>query len=193
MTEEIQRQQETSVLDRPDTVVRLFLGLPVPESVKSKIRQTAENHFGKYFAQLIPEERWHVTLFFFGNVHNHAQYIGRLSQALPQAFVPTVSVTHLGRGARREQLWAFIQPTPGLLALREALDIRLRKIHFPRPVGNRTFRPHISLAQFYPVVQGMGMADVPCQTAYAVKEAYLYQSTVPHEGPRYSIIATIPF
>src|SRR5687768_16160184 len=165
----------TSVLDRPDTVARLFLGLEVPDATKTRLVEVTQKHFGQYFDKLIPTERWHLTLFFFGDVRNHAQYLGRLKQGLPQAFVPTVSITHIGRGAQRDQLWAYVTPTPALLSLREALSERLRKIHFPRPGEFRTFKPHIHLANFYPAVRGMGIADAPFPSAYAISEAYLYE------------------
>jgi len=186
-----QHSPSASVLDRPDTVARLFLALPVPESVCTRLAEAAQAHFGQYFDRLIPAERWHVTLFFFGEVRNHAQYLGRLKAPLSQAFVPTISLTHIGRGAARDQLWAHITPTPALLTLRESLAERLRKIHFPRPAEFRTFKPHIHLANFYPTVRGMGLADTPFSSAYAVSEAYLYQSILSHEGPTYTKLATI--
>lgn len=182
-----------SVLDRPDTKAKLFLGLAIPEAVGQRLKELTEQHFGKYVGNIVPTERMHVTLFFFGEVLNHAQYVGRLQQPLPQTFVPTVSITHIGRGATRDQLWAGLQPSAGLLALRNALDERLLKSRFPRPVGRKTFTPHIKLGTFYPAVRGIGLADVASPVAFAVREAHLYKSTLSHEGPTYTIEATIPF
>lgn len=173
-------------------MARLFLGLGVPEGVRQRLAAAAQTHFQKYFAKLAPEENWHMTLFFFGNVRNHAQYLGRLQLPLPQAFVPTVSITHIGRGMKRDQLWAYVTPTAGFMALREALDERLRKIHFPRPVAMGKYVPHIRLANFYPVVRSMGIADTPVPAAYSVQEAYLYKSELTPERARYDIEATIP-
>ena len=182
-----------SVLDRPDTVARLFLGLPVPLLMRTKLAEAARQHFGTYFGALLPEENWHLTLFFFGDVKNHAQYLGRLQQPLPQAFVPTISLTHLGRGAQRHQLWAYVNPTPALLSLRENLSERLRKIHFPLPIDSKKFIPHIHLANFYPTVSGLGLADVSLPAVYATQEAHLYQSTSTPQGSHYDAIATIAF
>lgn len=183
-----------TALDRPDTLARLFLGFSVPEGIRGKLREIAQRSFGDYFDTFLPEENWHLTLFFFGEVRNHAQYLGRLQQRLPQAFVPTFSITHLGRGAQRDQLWAFVTPTPALLTLRDNLDERLRKIHFPRPVPARKFVPHIHLADFYPTVRGMGLADVPVGLAYASSEAHLYQSSLHSktQGRLYAKLAAIP-
>lgn len=180
-----------SVLDRPDTMARLFLGFSVPEHIRAKLQEVARSHFGSYFGQFIPEQTWHITLFFFGEVRNHAQYIPRLKQPLPQAFVPTISLTHLGRGERRDQLWAYVMPTPPLLALRAAVDERLRKIHFPRPIGIRKFTPHIHVANFYPTVSGLGVADAPAPAVFATQEVYLYKSTFTSQKSHYDIETTI--
>ncbi len=181
-----------SVLNRPDTVARLFLGFSVPASIRAKLQAGARTHFGNYFNEFVPEENWHITLFFFGEVHNHSQYLPRLKQPLPQTFVPTISFTHLGRGGQRDQLWAYVALTPALRALREALDERLRKIHFPRPVGVRKFAPHIHLANFYPTVSGLGVADAPALAAYATQEVHLYKSTLTPKGSVYDIETTVP-
>ncbi|MEK7557235.1 MAG: RNA 2',3'-cyclic phosphodiesterase [Patescibacteria group bacterium] len=192
MADEMSREP-VSVLDRPDTVARLFLGVSVPEPVKTRLQETAKSSFGQYIERIVPAEQWHLTLFFFGDVRNHAQYLGRLTLPLKEAFVPTITISHIGRGKARDQLWAYVNPTPALLNLREALNERLRKIHFPRPVEFRSFHPHIRLAKFYPVVRRLGIADVPHRTAYAIREAYLYRSTLAPHGSTYTIEATIPF
>lgn len=182
-----------SVLDRPDTVARLFLGLSVPTTLSQKLKEGAKQHFGQYFGEFLPEENWHITLFFFGDVKNPEQYLGRLKQPLPQAFVPTISITHIGRGAERHQLWAYVNPTPALLVLRDNIHERLRKIHFPHAIGNPKFVPHIHLANFYPTVSGLGVADVALPAVYSTQEAHLYQSTRTKTGSHYDVISTINF
>lgn len=182
-----------SVLDRPNTKARLFLGLGIPETIGLRLKALAEQHFDKYVGNIVPIDRMHVTLFFFGEVLNHAQYVGRLQRPLPQTFVPTVSITHIGRGEVRDQLWAFVQPSASLLALRNALDERLLKSRFPRPVERKTFAPHIKLGTFYPAVRGVGLADVASPVVFAIRAAHLYKSTLSHEGPTYTIEATVPF
>lgn len=180
-----------SVLDRPDTTVRLFLGFSIPEHIRAKLQEAARSHLGNYFGQFIPEQNWHITLFFFGEVRNHAQYLPRLKQPLPQAFVPTISLTHLGRGGQRDQLWAYVTLTPALLALRAAVNERLQKIHFPRPIGVQKFTPHIHVANFYPTVSGLGVADAPAPMVFAAQEVYLYKSTRTPQGSNYDVETTI--
>lgn len=170
---------------------RLFLGLPVPASAREKIKAIAGPPYKQYFENFVPDENWHLTLFFFGEVKNPSQYFGYLKLPLPQAFTPTVSLTHIGRGKQRDQLWAFAQPTTSLLALRQALGARLQKVHFPRAVNRNIFVPHIRLANFFPIVSGMGLADTAAGVAYAVQEAYLYKSEPTPQGSKYTILAAI--
>lgn len=171
----------------------MFLGLGVPEHVRERLKEEARRSFGNYFKDFVPEENWHLTLFFFGDIKNPEQYLPRLKQPLPQAFVPTISITHIGRGAKRDQLWAYVNPTAGFLSLRDSLDERLRKIHFPRPVQERKYIPHLRLATFYPTVSGLGVTDVGIQLAYATQEAYLYRSISTNSQVRYERATTIPF
>lgn len=182
-----------SVLDRPDTMARLFLGVPVPEAARTRLQEIARQQFGQYVGSWVEDAKLHLTLFFFGEVKNHAQFLGRLSAPLSQAFVPTVSITHIGRGAVRDQLWAYATPTAGLLALRSAVDERLRKIHFPHEAGRKKFTPHVNIGTFYPAVRGIGLADVASPVVFAVREAHLYRSELTHEGSTYTIEATVPF
>lgn len=180
-----------SVLDRADTKARLFLALPVPAQARARLLEAAARNFSTTIEALTQEQNLHVTLFFFGEVKNHAQYLGWLKQGLPQAFVPTVTITHIGRGAAREQLWAYVTPTAGLMALRESLNEKLRKIHFPRPIQAHKFTPHIRLATLLPVARGMGIADVAAPMTFAVPEAHLYKSELSHVGPTYHIECSI--
>ena len=184
-----------SLLATPDRVARMFIGLPVPEQTRGKLAEIARGRYGEYFEKLVPEGNWHMTLFFLGNVRNPGQYIGRLEQPMPQTFVPTLTLTHIGRGEPRDQLWAYGLPAKGLLDLRAAIGKRLGKIRFPHPVGAKKFTPHIRLANMYPTVRSMGVADTPVREAYAIREAYLYSSSnkASHVGSQYTIEATIRF
>lgn len=180
-----------SILDRPDTTASVFLGLPVPAAAREKLKVMAGSPYQQYFEKFVPDENWHLTLFFFGEVKNPEQYLGYLKRPLPQAFTPTIAITHIGRGKQRDQLWAFAQPTTSLLTLRQALGMRLQKVHFPRAVERNQFMPHIRLANFFPIVSGLGLADTTAPVAYAVQEAYLYKSEPTPTGSKYVPLAAI--
>lgn len=134
-----------------------------------------------------------MTLLFLGEVKNHQQYLGRLQQPMRLAFVPTVSVTYVGRGKNRDQLWAYINPTSNLQTVRSELRERLRSMRFPLQPDNKPFVPHIRLASFYPMARSLGIADVPAPLTFTTSEAYLYKSVL-EEGkpPKYTVETTIP-
>lgn len=190
----------SSVMDRTeqkgakDQVVRMFIGLPVPERARAPILEAAQTYFPQYLEKFIASSDWHVTLAFLGDIVNPTQYLGRLSRPLPQAFVPTVSVTHIGRGLQRNQLWAYIQPSQSLTQLRAELLERLGEIRFPTPhrLRQERFVPHIRIAKFYHMARPLGMSDAAVMTTFAVHALSVYRSELHPEGAQHSALATIP-
>lgn len=172
---------------------RLFLGLPVPEHV---VRQTqaAFPSYAHVIEREVPAEKWHVTLIWLDEVENPAQYHSRLRKPLPQSFMPTVQLTHLGRGRQRTQLWAYAEASAVLLNIRTQLMDRLRVMRFPVPTEekHRPFVPHITCAHLFESIGGVGLADTPLVTSFSVKEVLLYRSTLAPHGSHYTVETHIP-
>lgn len=175
-----------------DTMTRLFIGIPISESVSEGLSTVLREQFPQYVEKEVPRENLHMTLFFLGEVKNHLQYVGRLKESLNLSFVPTVSVTYMGRGKQRDQLWAYINPTSNLTMLRDSIRERLGSIRFPTPNDSYPFTPHIRLASFYPMARSLGIADVRVSESFSVREIYLYKSELGSDGATYSVEATIP-
>ncbi len=167
---------------------RLFLAVPIPEAVV-KVLERATHHYPQYIEKALPVENWHLTMVFLGEGENPAQYFGRLQKNLPQTFVPTVSLMHVGRGLQRSQLWAYAHPSTTLLNLRGQLVDRLKHMRFPLPHRDEPsdFVPHVHLADLFPMSRGIGMADYPVISSFAVKEVNLYRSRSTPQGVQYSI------
>ena len=181
-----------SLLDTPDTTARLFIGLAIPDKAKQAI-YTALRHYSDYTERKVPEENWHMTLVFLGDIENHKQYISRLSKPIPQAFMPAISLTHLGRGLQRKQLWTYANPTPAVVGLKKSVEDRLKKLRMPyKKEAERDFVPHIRVADMYDITSGIGIPDGVINETFTPKEAYLYQSQETPLGVRYTIEATIP-
>lgn len=175
----------------PDTEARLFLAIPIPPSADPAIARALE-HYPQYIESTIPRERWHLTLVWLGNVLNHAQYLSRLLKPLPQTFVPTISLTYVGRGLQRTQLWAYANPSPMLMAIRTSLLDRLKAMRFQLPPSYRAaYVPHVHLADLFPMARGVGLADAPATTTFAVPAVHLYQSHRAGNSTRYSLEGTI--
>lgn len=134
----------------------------------------------------MPENQLHLTLLFLGEVANPQQYMSRLMKVMPQTFVPTVTLTHVGRGLERNRLWAYAHPSTILLNVREQLIARLRTMRFPFPKNiHRNFVPHITLAKLYPMAGGIGLADTACPLTYTVETVDLWRSIPRHGQAQY--------
>lgn len=182
-----------TLLDTPDTHARLFIGLPVPASAQEVIEGALEN-YRQYLEGTVPKQNWHLTLLFLGEVLNHKQYVSRLTKPLPQAFVPAVSLTHLGRGLKRDQLWAYATATGTLQTVRQTLIARAKAMRMPLPPRTEKdeFTPHITIARLLNVSRQLGLPDSVAATTFTAKEAYLYQSHADSRGVRYTVEGTIP-
>lgn len=163
--------------DEPVPSARIFIATPVPTQVVQAV-QAALPEYQPYTERVVEASRWHLTLLWLGEVENPKQYYSRLRKAIPQQFVPTVRLTHLGRGKRRSQLWAYAEASVNLQNIRTQIIDRLRRMRFPLPdaVLHRPFIPHIHVGDLYPIVLGIGLADYPLQTSFTIREAHAYRS-----------------
>lgn len=171
---------------------RLFIGLLVPEHVRP-VLEAGLKQYPQYIERIIPPENWHLTLVFLGTVDHYAIQLKRLTKPLWQSFVPTVSITHLGRGKVRQHIWAYVNPSMVLQSLRDDIVRRTRTMGLlPEQEKHRLFIPHIHVANLYEMAGGIGLPDYPASTTFAVREASIFKSDPTPEGRRYSIVGTIP-
>lgn len=176
---------------RIPTRARLFLALPIPATTADILHHALEQ-YPQYIERVVPTENWHVTLVFLGEVEHPQQYLSRLIKALPQTFVPTVSIPYVGRGLQRDQLWAYAHASTSLTNLRTQLLDRLRAMRFPTPgTTDPEYVPHIRLANLYAMSRGVGLADFPVTTSFTAREIHLYKSARTSEGAKYEIVGTI--
>lgn len=181
---------ETAVM--PTTRTRLFLSVSIPPLV-NKALEEAMRPYQPYIENEVTPVRRHLTLVFLGEVENPKQYYSRLLKDMPQTFVPTINLTHVGRGLHRMQLWAFGHPTNSLLNLREQVLMRLKKMRCPLPEdqADREFVPHIHIANLYAMSRSVGLADQPLSTQFTVPTIELYKSTRSPDGLTYHLEGAI--
>lgn len=177
-----------------DSIERLFLSLPVPEQAITPIQRSLAQ-YPQYIERPVKPANWHLTLLFLGAVKNPTQYYGRLKLPLPQQFVPTVRITHVGRGLHKHQLWAYAEPSAVLVNLRDELMARLKKMRFrfgaDAAVEENDFVPHITIAKLFPVAGGVGLADFPVTVSWSAAEAQVVRSTPRPEGSQYDVQQTM--
>jgi 2'-5' RNA ligase len=170
----------------------LFIGLPVPNRLVGPI-ELSFSKYPQYIEQVIPPETWHLTLLYLGEVKNSRQYYGRLRVPLPQPFVPTVRITHVGRGLNKHQLWAYAEPSPVLTNLRHEILQRIKgmRLQHAAEIKIDDFVPHIAIAKLFPVAGGVGMADFPINVSFPVDQVTLYQNHSDEEARRYTRLEEI--
>lgn len=175
---------------------RMFVALPVPDAALPKLNK-AVGEFKPYLKSTVPQEQWHMTMFFMGEVPNPKQFYKRLPDTISLPFLPTVHFTYIGRGEKRDNLWAFAEKSQGLMDVRFKIIKALRKLRFPMSDSQRKnkdrFLPHVRLADFNEVSMMMGLADAPVNASFAIKSANVYISRQCPEGPKYYCVKEMRF
>ena len=173
---------------------RLFIGIPIPYKARHPLALGIEE-FADSVEKTIDPLNWHITLAWLGGkVENHEQYIEKIGQPLSQSFLPTVNVTHMGKGLKPNLLWAYVKRTPHLSNIRDEIVARLKEIEFPLPRDiDREFVPHITLASFTKEAETKAMADHPINLTWPIKEAILYRSLSTESDIYYKPLSSIPF
>ncbi len=181
--------------DLVDVKHRIFIGLPIPENVITAV-QGSFQEYQQYITRPVVPEKWHLTLLHLGEVNNPKQYYSRLRKQLTSSFVPTVRITHVGRGLNKHQLWAYAEPSVSLKSMRSEIIKRLKSMRFQfqeKAELADDFVPHITIANLFRMTGGVGLADYPLTLSFTVNKAHIYRSDLASDDPRYNIEDTIPF
>ncbi len=170
---------------------RLFLAIPLPSRIQTILQETLK-HYTPYVERVTPQQNWHITLIFLGDVDNYQQLTGGLAQPLTQTFLPTISLTHVGVGCVPTQLWAYANPSPVLANLHAAVADRVHSLNLTIPEHTRKkgFVPHIKLARLSNK-SGIGIADYPLAKTFVAKDIHVYRSELSSAGAQYTVEGTI--
>lgn len=175
-------------------MTRAFLALDPPEPLRLAIAALCRGVPG---ARWVPQAQFHLTLRFLGEQTDdqldslQQQVAGlrahpfTLQLAAPGVFPPQRSC----KPAR--VLWLGVQPCPGLLALKAALDAVIEQ-----PDEERRFTPHLTLARFNappgPALATFLRALVVPAGPWPVTEFRLYASELQPAGAVHRVLATYP-
>jgi 2'-5' RNA ligase len=126
-------------------MLRLFVALPLPDSVKRSLEPLAR---GLGDVRWLTPDQQHLTLRFIGEVDN-----GRLDEvaealALVQGWPFEVRLEGLGHFPPRGEprvLWVGIEKNPDLKSLKRRIDRALADVGLPPEA--RKFAPHVTLAR----------------------------------------------
>src|ERR1035438_6636967 len=172
--------------------MRLFIGLPVPESLAKALAHFAQGiHLPK--TRWVPPENIHLTLIFLGEVAEDRLpcIVHALDGLEPQGLF--LRLTVLGAFPRAGVLFADVEPNPKLLTLQSRVAARMAVCGFaldPRP-----YHPHITLARMRPparLARNPPTLPPAVQRSFPVEQINLYRSHTTPTGAWYEVLATRP-
>ncbi|MDW8315079.1 MAG: RNA 2',3'-cyclic phosphodiesterase [Rhodovarius sp.] len=125
--------------------LRLFVALPLPDALRHELAALASGIPG---ARWVPEENYHLTLRFIGEVgHDRAHDVDEaLASVRAKPFDLTLSgVGIFERQGRVASLWVGAERSEGLTRLQAKVEGALCRIGLPPE--RRRFAPHVTLAR----------------------------------------------
>lgn len=187
--------------------LRLFVAVNFPDKIKQSLGFLIQNlRSMPSDASWVREENIHITIQFLGNVPE--DQINAIVNALNRSVTGIVPFHLELRGAgvfpsaeRPRVLWLGVSgDTPVLFRLRQQVQKELELLYF-KPEGRR-FSPHLTLARirsplgFSPVLeraQRLMQDNGKKIVSTAVNSIELMQSDLKPGGPKYFVLARVPF
>lgn len=178
-------------------MIRLFVGLPLPESCRTALANIGGGLPG---ARWIPAENYHITLRFIGEVEEPDAEL--IAESLARLRFPAVTVRiaglALGGDAHRARtLSAEVERYPELVELQQRVEGLVFGSGILQPPENRRFRPHVTLARFSGVrpeklQEFLGAHALIACTPFVADRVVLYSSVLGRQGSRYTEEVTYP-
>ena len=128
---------------------RLFVALDPPDAAKREL-ETLTSGLHPPDVRWLPPEQWHLTLRFIGEVDGGALYdVGEALADVPgQPFeLRLKGIGHFPPRGEPRVLWAGVEKSPELAALKRRIDRALREAA-GLPPDPRRFSPHVTIARF---------------------------------------------
>ncbi|CAB5110813.1 2'-5' RNA ligase [Olavius algarvensis associated proteobacterium Delta 3] len=188
--------------DKPDTDIRAFVALPLPNTVREKIRR-AQDALGSHRFKI----RWvrpgsiHLTLKFLGDVSS--MDVDRIHTALVKAVGGMGSLTLFAKGfgvfpniRKPRVLWVGVSgDTDGLFECQRQVEEELARIGFP--ADSRRFKAHLTIGRSKGPIDGKRLMGAFAELEdfesprFTVESVILYQSQLKPQGAVYTILHKI--
>ena len=175
--------------------MRLFAAIRLPEAVRTELAGLAGGLSG---ARWSPEENYHLTLRFIGEVDSgFAEDLAEaLSHVAGAAFELQIRALGSFGGARPRAVWAGVAPSEPLAALRRRVESAL--VRAGLPPEERKFTPHVTLgrtagARPAAVAAWLGDRGAFHLSAIAVEDFSLMSSRLGGAAPVYREEVRYPF
>ncbi len=181
---------------KPSGGIRSFIALPLPRRQRAMLAALADR---LDLADPVPEENYHVTLAFLGEVPppTLAEVDLALSGILFAPFeVEIHGIDMFGSIEAPRSLHAKVMPTPPLLHLQRMVVRAVEMVGVP--LQHRRFTPHVTLARFgrlgppHDLVARIAHEGDFALPPFTVRSFVLYRSDLTRHGPFYEPLACYP-
>jgi len=130
---------------------RVFFSIPLSSGVKRKIKSVLERH--DLPGKIEPEEKWHITLNFIGNVDDNELakliFIGKEAAAKIKNFeIKIKDLIYVPSAQNPKMLWVSVENNKSLDSLQKILSDKMFSSNIPYRIEHSIFNPHINLARF---------------------------------------------
>ncbi|HSI91352.1 MAG TPA: RNA 2',3'-cyclic phosphodiesterase [Adhaeribacter sp.] len=174
--------------------LRLFVAAPLPHGLVQQL-ETYLEPYTLPGVRLVPEENWHLTYFFIGNVP--AAKLSGITEKLASLSADsenfTLKLLRVAPGPDKKAprlVWAQFAENKTFEKICRAITIGLgEKIRNQHPI------PHITLARLskdHPP-KNLPVSPATQSTVFEVSEMALWQSELGQPHPRYTVLEHFPF
>ncbi|PCJ59031.1 MAG: RNA 2',3'-cyclic phosphodiesterase [Planctomycetota bacterium] len=173
-------------------MIRLFLGIPIPEELRIKITRLSSGIPG---AKWVDKENYHLTLRFFGNV-NEIEY-DDIADVIEKTHHKKFNVSLTGldvfpnRG-KPKTLWLKVDQCGPVISLKRKIDLLLRE-ELKMKEEDEKFIPHITIARFKEVALNKLISYLEFNShfkidAFPITQFNLVQSHLTKSGAIYQVL-----
>ncbi|MFV3129242.1 RNA 2',3'-cyclic phosphodiesterase [Niveispirillum sp. KHB5.9] len=176
-------------------MLRLFIGIPMPEMVTERLSGLASGLPG---ARWVPPENYHLTLRFLGELDEGTAH--DVDEALDLVTGPAFPLTlsglgSFGKGHKQHALWAGLAESEPLRHLQAKIESGL--VRAGLPVEERKFSPHVTLAYLKEtpaekLANYMGANGMFQAGPFMVDRYCLYESVLGKSGATYHVLQEYP-
>ena len=171
---------------------RLFIGVPLPESLKGFVREAQAALPRISGLRLLPEEQWHVTLAFLGEVDQATALVARrIVEAVPSAMgggawlggflmLPSATKARVAALEIDDDRGVFADLYEVVMTSLETAEVLERE--------KRPFRPHLTVARMRTPGRVRPRSEIE-RVRYAIDSVCLYRSELRREGATYTVLA----
>jgi 2'-5' RNA ligase len=166
----------------------VFIATKIPQESIIAIRDVMRS-YQDVLVSSVPQEKWHITMLFLGDIELSKESLASLVEPLPQKFHPVIKVLSLGEGKARNQLWAYTQPNQLLDTIRITLIERAKNAGIEIPNPAEQYIPHIHVGTIDEHRQALAVPDAPATTSFSLRELVVFRS---NPDALYEQLAIIP-